>query len=672
MSYTLEVQVHLMDIFVDITNRQLILGENTRQLEPKVSLLLQTLISVNGDVVSREQLIDQVWQGRVVGDGAINRTVSLLRQHLAALDSENNFVVTVPKAGYKLLHIKKSHLAPQIKLSPTDVKKLPLKFIFSFVSITLLAVLYYWLNPQSTQVSFNKHSRITAQFGAEYGLSVDNQANNILYQQFDNKTLSNQVYLVKKASNTQKLNIDHQIYNAAISPNGQLVAMSYKVDEQCYLGFYEFSTQSIHNIQKCASDSFSKFTWHWNSDTIYFRNRSDKTQAYIVNKYNIKTERKSLITLPPSHSNLKGDYLLDHHPNKNWLLIARYIDENNTQLLILDSFTNETKYSYKLAHHIDALAWLNKQFASFADNGAVYLINVLTGEVQLKFKNSHTINSMDSTVNQLFFSSFEHSSNIFKQNIATGTRVAINTDNVITQLPKIRNNGQLSYLSNKQSIFQWQISGDENISSLPINLPFKLGFDRYEWSHDGRYILLTKQGAIYQIDADNDEIQQLTQNEIGAFVVNYDPNGNIIYSSSRSGQWQLWLYKVKDKTHEQLTQFGGYSGRIKGNYLYFTKFNTNGLWQLDLLNGEEQLLIADVDIINWLNWQLINNNIYFYRPESGVWKYELDTEKQSLILSPEKRFLHQFSVAADEKTIYFVENQNIEGDIYKVPYVISN
>ena len=672
MSYTLKVQVHLMNIFVDITNRQLILGENTRQLEPKVSLLLQTLINVDGDVISREQLIEQVWQGRIVGDGAINRTVSLLRQHLAALDSENNYVVTVPKAGYKLLHINKSHSAPQIKPSPTDVKKLPLIYIFSLISVIFLAVLFYWLNVQSALVSFKKKSRITAQFGAEYGLSVDNKANNLLYQQFDNNSLSKHLYLVTKGVNTQKLNLEHHINNAAISPNSQLVAMSYKVDEQCYLGFYEFSTQLIHNIQKCASDSFSKFTWHWNSETIYFRDRVDKTQAYIINKYNIKTKRKSVISLPPSHSNLKGDYLLDHHPNENWLLIARYIDENNTQLLILDSFTNETKFSHKLNYHIDSFAWLDKQYASFADNGAVYLINVLTGELQLKFENRHAINSMDSTVNQLFFSTLEHSSHIFSQNIVTGSRIAINTDNAINQLPKTKSNGQLSYLSNKQSVFQWQISDDNNISSLSINLPFKLGFNRYEWSHDGRYILLTKQGAIYQIDVNNDKTQQLTNNEIGAFVVNYDPNSNIIYSSSRSGQWQLWLYKVKDKTHEQLTQFGGYSGRIKGNYLYFRKFNTNGLWQLDLITGEEQLLIADVDIINWLNWQLINNSIYFYRPESGVWKYELDTEEQSLILSPEQRFSHQFSVSADEKTIYFVENQNIEGDIYKIPYSITN
>ena len=241
MSYTLKVQVHLMNIFVDITNRQLILGENTRQLEPKVSLLLQTLINVDGDVISREQLIEQVWQGRIVGDGAINRTVSLLRQHLAALDSENNYVVTVPKAGYKLLHINKSHSAPQIKPSPTDVKKLPLIYIFSLISVIFLAVLFYWLNVQSALVSFKKKSRITAQFGAEYGLSVDNKANNLLYQQFDNNSLSKHLYLVTKGVNTQKLNLEHHINNAAISPNSELMAISYQKNEQCQLGFYEFS-----------------------------------------------------------------------------------------------------------------------------------------------------------------------------------------------------------------------------------------------------------------------------------------------------------------------------------------------------------------------------------------------------------------------------------------------
>jgi DNA-binding winged helix-turn-helix (wHTH) protein len=662
--------VHLKDIFVDKTNRQLTLGDENSQLEPKVNLLLHTLINANGDIVCREQLIEQVWQGRVVGDGAINRTVSLLRQHLAALDSENNYIVTVPKAGYKLLHINKSQLAPQIKQSSANQIKWPLIFILSITGFVVLLAMLFWFNSQPT-VSFNKTNRITAQFGAEYNVSVDKTGDNLLYQHFDNKTLLRKLYLFNADLNTDKLILNKHINTATISPDNQLLSISYQNNEQCHLGVYDLATKVIKNIQKCASDSLINFSWHWNSQDLYFRDRDNKTQAYSINRYNLKTGRNTLITLPPSHGNLLGDYLLDHHPNKNWLLIARYIDESNTLLLILDSFTNEIKFSYQVPHHINALAWLDKEYASFSEQGSIYLINVLTGDIRFKFKNSHSINSMDSTQHSLVYSTLERASHVIKHNIATGKRIIIDKNNAIAQLPKITENGKLTYLSNKQSSFQWQLSDGKNISTIDIKLPFDLKFDRYEWSKDGRYILIAKHGSIYQIDTDKNEYQKLTNNEIAAFVVNYDPDGNIIYSSNSSGQWQLWLYRIKEETHNMLTHHGGYSGRIKDKNLFFTKFNENGLWKLNLTTGEEQNLIADFDIINWLNWQLINNNIYFYRPDSGVWKYELETAKETLILSPPERFLHQFTVTPDENTLYFVESKNIEGDIYKVPFTIN-
>ncbi len=659
-------QVYLMDIFVDVTNRQLTLGEQHRQLEPKVYLLLQVLIQANGDIVSRDQLIEQVWQGRIVGDGAINRTVSLLRQHLTALDNENNFVITVPKAGYKLMHIKKTQL---ISTDKTNIK-ISSTLMVSLIGAALLLLIGISFLYQST-VTFEKTSRLTTKFGAEYDISVDQTGDNLVYQHFDNHSLSRQLYLFNSVHGDKKLILDKKVRNSAISANGHLLAISYTDKDLCHIAFYNFSTQTTKDIQNCATDSIARFTWHWNSENIYFRSRENKTKPYTINRYNVKTAHKSQFTLPPGHTNLLGDYLLDHHPNKNWLLVARYIDEHNTQLIILESLTSEIIFSYQVPHHISALSWLDKEYATFSEHGAVYLINIVSGEISFQFNGGQSINSMDATKKSLFFSTFERANHIYKHNIMTGERVPIDENNTISRLPKIRKNDQISYLSKKQSSFQWLLADGEKQSSLVLNLPFELGFDRYEWSEDGRHILLAKQGAIYQINVDDNKYTKLSDNELGTNIVNYDPTGNIIYNSNRSGQWQLWLFQVNANTHKQLTQHGGYSGRIYGNELFFTKFNENGLWQLNLVTGTEKKLIADVDMINWLNWQLINNNIYFYRPDSGIWKYALATGAETLILAPEKRFLHQYSVSSDEKTIYFVERQNMEGDIYEVPFNIN-
>ena len=81
--------VYIANVIFDQKQRVLKKDGQTRALEPKVFSLLITLIAANGDIVTRDQLIELVWNKRIVGEGAINRTVSVLRGHFLALTDSN-------------------------------------------------------------------------------------------------------------------------------------------------------------------------------------------------------------------------------------------------------------------------------------------------------------------------------------------------------------------------------------------------------------------------------------------------------------------------------------------------------------------------------------------------------------------------------------------------------
>ncbi|MEQ8801894.1 MAG: transcriptional regulator, partial [Haliea sp.] len=68
-------------------------------LEPRVAALLQYFLDHPGELLSRDQLIAEVWEGRVVSDDAIRRAVSSLRRALA-LDGSDKLITTVHKKGY--------------------------------------------------------------------------------------------------------------------------------------------------------------------------------------------------------------------------------------------------------------------------------------------------------------------------------------------------------------------------------------------------------------------------------------------------------------------------------------------------------------------------------------------------------------------------------------------
>ena len=74
----------------------------TVKLEPRAMEVLVHLTSRAGEVVSADELIESVWQGRVVGDGAIYQCINQLRQAFGDSQEDEPVIQTIPKRGYRL------------------------------------------------------------------------------------------------------------------------------------------------------------------------------------------------------------------------------------------------------------------------------------------------------------------------------------------------------------------------------------------------------------------------------------------------------------------------------------------------------------------------------------------------------------------------------------------
>ena len=71
-------------------------------IEPKAMQVLQVLIRANGDLVTRDAIMEEVWAGRYVTEYALNNTIATLRKHLDPLN-KNTYILTRPKRGYQLI-----------------------------------------------------------------------------------------------------------------------------------------------------------------------------------------------------------------------------------------------------------------------------------------------------------------------------------------------------------------------------------------------------------------------------------------------------------------------------------------------------------------------------------------------------------------------------------------
>jgi DNA-binding winged helix-turn-helix (wHTH) protein len=77
--------------------------------------ILGVLASARGDVVTKDQLMERVWPGRVVEENNIQVHISALRKALDDGDTTQSHVVTVPGRGYRLIGLHAPATADQAK-----------------------------------------------------------------------------------------------------------------------------------------------------------------------------------------------------------------------------------------------------------------------------------------------------------------------------------------------------------------------------------------------------------------------------------------------------------------------------------------------------------------------------------------------------------------------------
>ena len=78
-------------------------GNDERHLENRLMQTLVFLAQHQGQVISREQFFDSVWQGLVVNEEALSRAISLLRSALEDNAHKPKFIQTIPGVGYRLI-----------------------------------------------------------------------------------------------------------------------------------------------------------------------------------------------------------------------------------------------------------------------------------------------------------------------------------------------------------------------------------------------------------------------------------------------------------------------------------------------------------------------------------------------------------------------------------------
>ncbi|MDR6984973.1 DNA-binding winged helix-turn-helix (wHTH) protein/Tol biopolymer transport system component [Rheinheimera pacifica] len=661
-------------LYYDASQRQLADTKQQLYLEPKQHQLLMCLLQTPGQVVSRDTLIMQVWQGRIVSDSAINRAVSILRKAFSRLDNTHNYIETLPKLGYRL------QLPPQMVVADVGVSsRLIIRLyrapvLLVLICLLLVSVAMLWPEPlkHSEEVMLLRLPSVpvTSFNGAEFHISTDSAGTKLLYHRTADNG-HNQLWLhntITKQHQAVSDTLEDARYGR-LSPDGSQIAYIRYTNQQCQLMLLHLPEDRFP-LQDCPSDSVPQLIWQGDSRALYYRQRTDKTQPYHIFKLSLISGVSRQLTLTAVNYAGEGDIALALSETTQQLAVLRYNTAHSRTLLLLDSESGVVQQQHQINLAVSQLYWHGERLLLVAGSN-LYQFAIRQSDMQLVYRAALPINSVTITAEYLYYSSNDSRSDIWRYSRSGGSSLVIDSSR-IDSLPRIAPNGSaLVFLSNRGGHYQlWQQQPGQQAVVL-TELPGEPAFARFSWHPDSSQLVLVKDGAAYTVSVPDGVVRKILPAHSQIAVADWDERGEgLIYSTDRHGDWQLWHYDFSQRAEQLLSVQDGYSGRIWQGQLYYTRYHQDGLWRMNLADGESELLLPELDKINWLNWQLTEGQVLYYQPGNGIYRYDIQTTQQEKLMGQADNFAHHYSV--HDNHVYYVKREPAQGDIFRIELSSTN
>lgn len=124
------------EVVVDAQANLIIRNGKEKRVEPKIIALLCLFARNARQVVSRQQIVDEIWPKVVVGEESITRAIYTLRNALGDDAKQPRFIETISKKGYRFL--PDVTLVPEIHFKPIITVLTPKKTFYWLSLITLV------------------------------------------------------------------------------------------------------------------------------------------------------------------------------------------------------------------------------------------------------------------------------------------------------------------------------------------------------------------------------------------------------------------------------------------------------------------------------------------------------------------------------------------------------
>lgn len=280
-------------------------------------------------LISKEELLKEVWQVTAVTDGRVARVISILRDVLGDDVKSPRYIETIPKRSYrfiaKVVELEQALAEPsepQNELQVTEQRNINrlwwLSLTASTVLIAMVAAWFFWPsnNTQDTQAPFVSWSPVSSLDGFEYYPAISNDKKYLVYSYKKSKNHTN-VLMLQDLNNHQTKQLTSNTadaYGASWRPDGRAIAYQrLKYREFCEIRLLKFKGESSYSewtdelLTNCGKTSIStRISWAVNGHSLIYTSDENSPQHMAIFSFDVVSKNKTQLVLP-SNSGI-GDF----------------------------------------------------------------------------------------------------------------------------------------------------------------------------------------------------------------------------------------------------------------------------------------------------------------------------------------------------------------------------
>lgn len=619
---------------IDLTERALWFEDQPVAIAPKVAETLCLLIKNQGRLMTKTDLMDEIWADTFVEEKNLTQNISTLRKIFREKQNGKKFIETVPKRGYRFVaevrpliiekeeifsfkHSQKMHILSEDYISNDELAE---TIVETAKSITLPVELDEIQTKQkpARKTGFYGYSLsniypailvfLLLAVGAGVWIWQRDSRNSRKSAAFDNS---------RPILDFKRLTESGNAFFPAISPDKHFAAYIVSEGEMISIVLQNIETGSTTEIispqkYELRSPQFSK-----DGNYLYYAARNGQQESTVY-KTPIFGGTPQQIT-----TNVNQNFSIS--PDGEWLAYFRFNTETKgSDLIVCRNDGSDERIITKSGKEWVFRVW--EVAPAWSPDGKKIVTSVLNKlENELPKNYFVEINIADGIQKKLNAPAWKIALQAYWLADGTGLVALVqekpemplqlwhlaypdgdakpitNDDNQYTEF-RLASDSEFIIATKNHHPFNLQIIPIENpekITELTEGTAIKRGYMGVDWTPDGKELIYVQiegllAGNIWKMDIETKNAKQLTFDKDAWNQFPFAaPDGNsIVFSSNRSGAWHIWQINTDGTNLRQITNGGGEQHpRISpdGKWLFYSE--RKSLWKKSLSGSEPVKLL---------------------------------------------------------------------------------